>query len=183
MKIKTPITEKDIANLKAGEQIYLSGTIYTGRDAAHKKLVELINEGKKPPFDFNGTAIYYVGPSPKKPNQVIGSAGPTSSYRMDAYSPLLMEHGLKIMIGKGPRSEEFKQELIKIKGVYLSAVGGAAALISKAIKKCTLLAYEELGAEAIYELEVEDMPLIVTYDIYGNDLFKDGITKYQKIEF
>lgn len=180
MKIKTPLTDQDLASLKSGDQIYLSGTIYTGRDAAHKRLVALIKENKDLPFNFNGTAIYYVGPSPKKPNQVIGSAGPTSSYRMDAYSPLLMEHGLKVMIGKGPRSEEFKKELVKHKGVYLSAVGGAAALISKSIKKCTLIAYEELGAEAIYELEVEDMPLIVTYDIYGNDLFAEGIAKHQK---
>lgn len=180
MKIKTPLTDQDLASLKSGDQIYLSGTIYTGRDAAHKRLVALIKENKDLPFNFNGTAIYYVGPSPKKPNQVIGSAGPTSSYRMDAYSPLLMEHGLKVMIGKGPRSEEFKKELVKYKGVYLSAVGGAAVLISKSIKKCTLIAYEELGAEAIYELEVEDMPLIVTYDIYGNDLFAEGIAKHQK---
>ena len=180
MKLHTPILDEDIVKLRAGDSVFITGTIYTGRDAAHKRLVALLNNNEPLPFDPIGTAIYYVGPTPNKPDQPIGSAGPTSSYRMDAYSPALMEKGLKIMIGKGPRSEQFKQELLKQKAVYLSATGGAAALIAKSVKSCTLVAYPDLGAEAIYRLEVENFPAVVTYDIYGNDLFLEGISKYSR---
>ena len=174
--------ENDILKLKAGDVVYLNGTIYTGRDAAHKRIVELIDKGEidKIPIDLNNGAIYYVGPTPTKPGRAIGSAGPTSSYRMDPYSKALMEKGLKIMIGKGSRSKEYKDDLVKYKAVYLSTIGGAAAAISETIKKCELVAYEDLGAEAIYKLEVDNFYTIVTYDAYGNDLFEEGVKKYKK---
>lgn len=177
--LKLPLNEEQIANLHAGDIVLLTGDIYTGRDAAHKRLVKLINENKELPIDLNNATIYYVGPTPKKQGDVIGSAGPTSSYRMDPYTDALLEKGLKIMIGKGPRSEEYKQQLIKHQALYLSTIGGAAALISKSIKKCELICYEDLGPEAIFKLFVEDFYCIVTYDIYGNDLFEEGISKYK----
>lgn len=180
IKLQTPIKEEDILKLRAGDTVSIYGTIYTGRDAAHKRLVELIDNNQPLPIDTNNSIIYYVGPTPAKPNQVIGSAGPTSSYRMDSYAIPLMEKGLKISIGKGPRSDEFKNALKIHGGVYLSAIGGAAALISQSIKKSELVAYEELGAEAIYKLEVEGFTAIVTYDSVGNDLLTDGIEKYRK---
>lgn len=181
--LKTPVSDSDIENLTAGEIVSITGTIYTARDAAHKRLVELVEIKEPLPFDPKNAIIYYVGPTPAKPGQAIGSAGPTSSYRMDPYSVILMKQGLKVMIGKGPRSEEFKKAMIEEKGVYLSAVGGAAALISQSIKKCDLIAYPDLGAEAIYRLEVEDFRAIVTYDTKGNDLLEEGVRKYQKITF
>ena len=179
--IKTPITKEITETLNAGDYIYLTGTIYTARDAAHKRLVELLANNKPLPIDVNGSAIYYVGPTPAKPGRAIGSAGPTSSYRMDAYSEPLMQQGLKIMIGKGPRSAEYKEMLKKYKAVYISAIGGAAAAISESIIKCDMVCYEDLGAEAIYRLEVKDFFGIVTYDVYGNDLFEQEIKKYKQI--
>lgn len=179
IKLNTPISIEDIKKLKAGDSVYLSGIIYTGRDAAHKRLVEVINSGQELPFTLESNVIYYVGPTPAKPGEVIGSAGPTSSYRMDPYSSILMPKGLNVMIGKGPRSEEFKKDLIANKGIYLSAVGGAAALISQSIKEAEIILYEDLGAEAIYKLRVEDFPAIVTYDIHGNDLLLEGVEKYR----
>ncbi len=179
-KVTLPLTEKQIKNLKIGDILEITGVIYTGRDAAHKRLVKLIENNEPLPIDINGGAIYYVGPTPAKPGRAIGSAGPTSSYRMDAYSEPLLKQGLKIMIGKGPRSEEYKQQLIKYNAVYLSAIGGAAASISETIKKCDLVCYEDLGAEAIYRLEVENFFGIVTYDSSGNDLFLEGINKYKE---
>ena len=179
-KFNLPLTENDIINLKAGDIIEITGTIYTARDAAHKRLISLINENKELPIDLNDATIYYTGPTPKKEHEVIGVAGPTSSYRMDEYTLPLLKKGLKIMIGKGPRNDYIKEYLKEYKALYLSAIGGAAVIISKCIKRCDIVCYEDLGTEAIYKLEVENMHLIVTYDIYGNDLFLDGIKKFQE---
>ena len=172
MKLKTPLTKEDIESLHSGDKVKLSGIIYTARDAAHEKLIDLINQGKELPIPLKGQVIYYVGPAPAKPGEVIGAAGPTTSYRMDPYTPQLFEKGLKAVIGKGQRSEKIKKSMIKYKSVYLGAVGGAGALLAKCIKSSEIVAYPELGAEAIRKLEVEDMPLIVINDIYGNDLYE-----------
>lgn len=180
-KLTLPLSEEDVLSLRAGDKIELSGVIYTGRDAAHKRLVELLANNQPLPIDVNGGVIYYVGPTPAKPGRAIGSAGPTSSYRMDAYSEPLMQQGLKVMIGKGPRSEEYRQMLVKYGAVYVSAIGGAAASISESVKKCDLVCYEDLGAEAVYRLEVEGFFGIVTYDSKGNDLFAQEIKKYKKL--
>ena len=179
-KLQLPLSEQDIKNLRAGDKVELTGVIYTGRDAAHKRLVELLDNNQELPINVKGGAIYYVGPTPAKPGRAIGSAGPTSSYRMDPYAEPLLKEGLKIMIGKGPRSDEYRELLQKYGAVYLSAIGGAAASISESIKKCDLICYEDLGAEAIYRLEVVDFFGIVTYDTEGNDLFETGINKYKK---
>ena len=168
IRLNTPIKDKDIKKLKVGEKVLLTGTIYTARDQAHARLINEPN----PLFEMNGSVIYYVGPTPKRDNFPIGASGPTSSYRMDKLAVPLMERGLKIMIGKGDRSEEFRQEMIKNKAIYLIATGGAGALLSSKIIKSTLIMYEDLGAEAVYELEVKDFPCFVAYDIYGNDIFK-----------
>jgi fumarate hydratase subunit beta len=176
-----PIMDYAVEVSKAGDKVEISGIMYTGRDAAHKRLVELLANNKPLPIDVNGSAIYYVGPTPAKPGRAIGSAGPTSSYRMDAYSEPLMQQGLKIMIGKGPRSKEYKEMLKKYSAVYISAIGGAAAAISESIIKCDLVCYEDLGAEAIYRLEIKDFFGIVTYDVHGNDLFLQEIEKYKQI--
>jgi fumarate hydratase subunit beta len=172
INIHTPITNDILNDLKVGDRITLSGIIYTARDAAHKKLVELIKAGKSLPFNIEGQVIYYVGPSPAKPGHVIGSAGPTTSGRMDPYTPSLLEKGLKGMIGKGVRSKEVRQAIQKHRAVYFAAIGGAAALMSKCIKKAEVLAYPELGTEAIYKLEVANFPLIVAIDSKGNDLYE-----------
>jgi fumarate hydratase subunit beta len=174
MKLTTPLKVEDLEKLKAGDTVKISGTIYTARDAAHARLVKLLEEGKELPFDVEGQIIYYVGPTPAKPGQVIGSAGPTTSYRMDPYAPALIAKGLKGMIGKGARDKGVKDAMAEHKAVYFAAVGGAAALIAKSIKKCELIAYEDLGAEAIRKLEVEDFPVIVINDLYGGDLYKEG---------
>ncbi len=180
MKIKTPLDEATIKSLKAGDMIYLTGIMYTGRDAAHKRLVELLKKNEELPVNLKGQTIYYVGPAPARKDRVIGSAGPTSSYRMDAYSNDLMEYGLKVMIGKGSRSDKFIEQMIQNKAIYLQAVGGLGALLSERIKKAKVVAFADLGAEAIYELEVEDFPVVVTYDIYGGNLIKEGISRYKK---
>ncbi len=179
-KLTLPLKEEEILALRAGDKVELTGVIYTGRDAAHKRLCELLLKGEKLPIDVNGGAIYYVGPTPKKPGRAIGSCGPTSSYRMDPYSEQLMAEGLKIMIGKGPRSDKYRQDLINHKAVYMSAIGGAAAAISDSVLKCDLICYEDLGAEAIHRLEVKDFFAIVTYDTIGGDLFTEGINTYKK---
>jgi len=179
INLKTPISNEQILALKAGDTVSITGTIYTARDAAHKKMIETLERKENLPIETNNTIIYYVGPSPAKPGHVIGSAGPTSSYRMDPYALALMEKGIKITIGKGPRSDEFKKNLQIYGGVYLSAVGGAAALISQSIKKAEVVAYPELGAEAIYKLEVENFTAFVTYDSHGNDLLTDGISQFK----
>ena len=172
MKLKTPLTQKDIESLKSGDKVKLSGIIYTARDAAHAKLIELINQKKELPIPLEGQVIYYVGPAPAKPGEVIGAAGPTTSYRMDPYTPKLFKKGLKAVIGKGQRSKKVKKSMIKNKSIYLGAVGGAGALLAKCIKSSEIVAYPELGAEAIRKLEVVDMPLIVINDIYGNDIYE-----------
>jgi fumarate hydratase subunit beta len=178
--LKTPLGIADILKLRSGDEVLLTGIIYTARDAAHKRLLEDLDKGIEPPFDLDGAIIYYVGPTPAKPGRTIGSAGPTSSYRMDPYSIRLMKLGTKVMIGKGQRSESFKQALIQNQGLYFSAIGGAAALLSQRIRKAEIIAYPELGPEAIHRLEVEDFPVIVTYDAFGGDLFSEGIRKYHK---
>lgn len=180
LRLKTPLTDADVEKLKAGDKVLLNGVIYTGRDAAHKRLFDLLQEGKPLPIDLNGQVIYYVGPAPAKPGQAIGSAGPTTSGRMDAYSPKLMEVGLKGMIGKGMRQKEVVEAMKKYKAVYFAATGGAGALLAKAIKKAEIVAYEDLGPEAISRLEVEDFPVIVVNDIYGNDLYQQGMAKYAR---
>lgn len=158
----------------------LTGVIYTARDSAHRRMVETLDRGDKLPFDLKGQVIYFTGPSPARPGQVIGSAGPTTSYRMDAYSPRLMEEGLKGMIGKGSRSQTVKEAMKRYKAVYFAAIGGAGALISKRIKKAELIAYADLSAEAVLRLEVEDFPATVVNDIYGGDLYEEGKTKYRR---
>jgi fumarate hydratase subunit beta len=178
-KIKLPLTEESIKDLHTGDNVLLSGVIYVARDAAHKRLVEALDKGLDLPFDIKGQTIYYMGPSPAKPGQVIGSAGPTTSGRMDSYSPRLMEVGLKGMIGKGNRSKPVKDAMVKNKAVYFAAIGGAGALIAKGIKKSEIIAYEELGAEAIRKLEVSDFPVTVINDIFGRDLYEEGKAKYR----
>lgn len=180
MKITTPFNIEDLKKLKSGDTVEITGVIYTARDAAHARLVKLIEDGKELPMELEGQVIYYVGPTPAKEGQVIGSAGPTTSYRMDSYAPQLIEKGLKGMIGKGSRSKEVKDAIVEHKSVYFAAVGGAAALIAKCIKKSEIIAYEDLGAEAIRRLEVEDFPAIVINDIYGNDLYEEGQAKYRR---
>ena len=177
--MKTPLKDSDIERLKIGDKVLLSGVVYTGRDAAHKRLAELLEKGEDLPFRIQGQAIYYVGPAPAKPGKVIGSCGPTTSYRMDLYTPGLIAKGLKAMIGKGPRSPEVIEALKKYKAVYFVAVGGAGTLIARCVKKAEVVAYEDLGPEAIRRLEIEGLPLIVANDCYGQDLFKEGIKKYR----
>lgn len=179
-KIILPLKDADIEKLKAGDRVLLSGVIYTARDAAHKRLIELLDKGEKLPFDVKGEIIYYVGPTPAKPGFVIGSAGPTTSGRMDAYTPRLLSLGLKGTIGKGQRSAEVIEAMKKHKAIYMAAVGGAAAVIARTIKKAEVVAYEDLGAEAIRRLTVEDFPAIVVNDIYGGDLFNLGVEKYRR---
>ncbi|MFC2021021.1 Fe-S-containing hydro-lyase [Chloroflexota bacterium] len=178
-KVTLPFTDETLEELKAGDSVLLSGVIYVARDAAHKRMIEALDQGKPLPFDVKGQTIYYMGPSPAKPGQPIGAAGPTTSGRMDSYSPRLMAEGLKGMIGKGMRSQAVKDAIKKHKALYLSAIGGAAALISKSIKKSEVIAYEELGAEAVRRLEVEDFPATVANDIYGGDLYQEGKARYR----
>jgi len=178
-KLNFPLTDDVITDLKAGDDVLLNGVLYVGRDAAHKRMVETLDQGKPLPFDIKGQTIYYMGPSPAKPGQVIGAAGPTTSGRMDSYAPRLMEVGLKGMMGKGNRSQAVKDAMKKYKAVYFAAIGGAGALASKRIKKSEVVAYDELGAEALRRLEVEDFPAQVINDIYGGDLYEQGKARYQ----
>ena len=178
-KITLPLTDETMKELHAGDNVLLNGVIYVARDAAHKRIVETLDQGKPLPFDIKGQTVYFMGPSPAKPGQPIGSAGPTTSGRMDSYSPRLMAEGLKGMIGKGMRSQAVKDAIKEYKAVYLAAIGGAGALISKSIKKSEIIAYEELGAEAIRRLEVEDFPATVINDIYGGDLYQEGKARYR----
>jgi fumarate hydratase subunit beta len=180
IRLKTPLADKDVEKLKAGDKVLINGVIYTGRDAAHKRLIDLLKEGKPLPVDLKGQIIYYVGPAPAKPGQAIGSAGPTTSGRMDAYSPKLMEIGLKGMIGKGMRKKEVVEAMKKYKAVYFAATGGAGALLAKAIKKAQVVAYGDLGPEAINRLEVVDFPVIVVNDVKGNDLYQQGMQQYAR---
>ncbi len=176
----TPLSEEDVTKLKAGDIVYLSGTIFTARDAAHKRLVDLIEAGEELPFQLDGAVIYFVGPTPPKPGEPIGSAGPTTSYRMDSYSPTLIKHGLRGMIGKGKRNDAVKEACQKYKAVYFGATGGAGALLSKTITEAVVIAYEELGPEAIRMLKVENFPVTVVNDTHGNDLYEAGRKQYEK---
>ncbi len=169
-KIDLPLKDDVINELKAGDSVLITGSMITGRDAAHKRLYELIEKGEELPVNIKGEVIYYVGPAPAKPGHAVGPAGPTSSYRMDKYTPALLDRGLKGMIGKGARNQEVIDSMIKNNVVYFAAIGGAAALISKSIKKVEVLAYEDLGTEAIYRFEVEDFPAIVAIDSHGNSV-------------
>ena len=178
--LDTPLKDEDLEKLKIGDKVLITGTVYTARDAAHKRLVDLIEAGKELPFDIKGQIIYFVGPAPARPGMPIGSAGPTTSYRMDPYSPILLDAGLKGMIGKGQRSKEVINSMIKNKGVYFAAIGGAAVVMAQSVKAARIIAYEDLGTEAIRELKVENLPCIVANDIYGEDLYEEGVRLNRK---
>jgi fumarate hydratase subunit beta len=180
MKLTTPLTGEVIKQLHAGDKVSITGVIYVGRDAAHKRLVAALDAGEALPFEPDGQIIYYMGPAPAKPGDPIGSAGPTTSYRMDPYAPRLMEVGLKGMVGKGNRSQPVREAMQKHKAVYLAAIGGAGALIAKSIKGAEVIAYDDLGAEALRRLEVEDFPAIVVNDIHGSDAYEDGLKQYNR---
>ena len=180
ISLTPPLSDQDTENLKIGDQVIFNGVIYTARDAAHKRLVELIDKGELLPYDVKGAVIYYVGPTPARPGEAIGSAGPTTSYRMDPYAPRLIELGLKGMIGKGNRGQNVLDAMQQHKAVYFTATGGAAALIARWITKCEVIAYPDLGAEAIHRLEVKDFQAVVANDCHGGDLFREGIKKYRK---
>lgn len=178
IKLQTPLTREKVRTLKAGDSCLISGTIYTARDAAHKRLCELVAQGKELPMDIKDAIIYFVGPTPAKPGQAIGSAGPTTSYRMDAYSPTLISIGQTGMIGKGKRNEDVVNAMKEYGAVYFGAIGGCGALLSKCIKSAEIVAYEDLGAEAIRRLEVEDFPVVVIIDSEGNNLYESGRKAY-----
>ena len=178
IKITTPLTREKVRKLRAGDSCLISGVIYTARDAAHKRLCELVEAGKELPLDVKDSIIYFVGPTPAKPGQAIGSAGPTTSYRMDAYSPTLIKLGLTGMIGKGKRGAEVVDAMKEHGAVYFGAIGGCGALLSKCIKKAEVIAYDDLGAEAIRRLEVEDFPAVVIIDSQGNNLYQSGRANY-----
>lgn len=178
IKLETPLTKEKLKRLKAGDEVLLSGTIYTGRDAGHKRLCNLLDEGKELPFDLQDATIFYVGPTPSKPGQVFGSGGPTTSGRMDKFAPRLIKLGMRSMIGKGYRSDEVKQAIIDNTGVYFGAIGGAGAMMSSCIKECKVIAFEDLGPEAIRCLKVKDMPLVVVIDSEGNDQYQIGRNDY-----
>jgi fumarate hydratase subunit beta len=177
-RISAPLTDEVVEDLKIGDNVLISGTVYTARDAAHKRLVELVDKGEKLPFDIKGQIIYFVGPTPARPGEAIGSAGPTTSYRMNIYTPRLIAVGQKGMIGKGEMGPEVVEAMKKHKAVYMAAVGGAGALISRAITAAEIVAYDDLGAEAIRKLTVKDFPVIVALDCHGGNLFEEGIAKY-----
>ncbi|NWJ47887.1 MAG: Fe-S-containing hydro-lyase [Chloroflexi bacterium] len=178
VKIHTPLTKEQSLQLKAGDQVLITGTLYTGRDAAHKRFSETLERGEALPVDLNGQIIYYVGPSPAKPGQVIGSAGPTTATRMDSYTPQLLELGLRGMIGKGKRSEAVRDALKKHGAVYFGSIGGLGALLAKCIKKSEVVAYADLGAEAVHRLEVVDFPAVVLCDAHGGDLYSSAVKEW-----
>ena len=178
IRITTPLTQEKVKDLRAGDSCLISGVIYTARDAAHKRLCELVAAGKELPLDVKDSIIYFVGPTPAKPGQVIGSAGPTTSYRMDAYSPTLISLGLTGMIGKGKRGQEVVDAMKEYGAVYFGAIGGCGALLSKCVKKAEVIAYDDLGAEAIRRMEVEDFPAVVIIDSLGNNLYQSGRADY-----
>jgi fumarate hydratase subunit beta len=177
-RINLPLTDELVTVLKVGDNVLLSGVVYVARDAAHRRMIEALDKGRPLPFDIKGQTIYYMGPTPPRPGRPIGSAGPTTSGRMDVYAPRLMAEGLKGMIGKGKRSQTVKDAIKKHRAVYLAAIGGAGALISKSIKKSEVIAYDELGTEALRRLEVEDFPATVANDVYGGDMFQQGKANY-----
>ena len=169
-----------LAPLRAGDTVYLSGTVYTSRDAAHKRLCEMLERGEKPPYKLEGSAVYYVGPTPERPGEVIGSAGPTTSGRMDAYSPRILDLGQKIMIGKGARSQAVIDSIVRNGAVYLGAVGGAGAVMASSVKACRIICWEDLGCEAVREMYVENFPLTVIIDSHGGNLYETGPESYLK---
>jgi len=178
-RLQTPLKEEDVVKLRIGDKVLLSGVVYTARDAAHKRLIELIQKDQPLPIELEGEVIYYVGPSPAPPGRPIGAAGPTTSYRMDPYAPILIAHGIKGMIGKGKRSQQVIEAMVKYKAVYFGATGGAGALISQSIKEAGIIAYEDLGPEAIWRFKVEDLPVIVVNDTMGNDLYEQGKEEFR----
>ena len=177
-RLTTPCTAQDLAPLKAGDTVLLSGVVYTARDQAHKRMIEALDKGEALPFDLTGSAIYYVGPTPERPGEVIGSAGPTTSGRMDAMSPRLLDLGNKIMIGKGKRTDAVKQSVVKNGAVYLAAIGGAGALMAGSVQSCEIIAWPDLGCEAVRKLVVKDFPLTVLLDTHGGDLYQSGPAAY-----
>ena len=176
--LTTPVTPEMLAPLKAGDTVFLSGTVYTARDAAHKRMMELLDAGQSLPFPVEGSAVYYVGPTPERPGEIIGSAGPTTSGRMDAYSPRLLDLGQAIMIGKGARNQAVKDAVRRSGGVYLAALGGAGALMAESVKSLEVICWEDLGCEAVRKLEVENFPLTVILDPHGGDLYQSGPEAY-----
>ena len=179
-RITLPLSEEVLKDLSAGDDVLLNGTIYVGRDAAHKRMIEALDRGEKLPFDIKGQTIYFMGPTPPRPGKPIGAAGPTTSGRMDSYSPRLIAEGLKGMVGKGMRSTAVKEAMKQHKAVYFGTVGGAGALTSKSIKKAEVVVYEELGAEALRRLEVSNFPVTVVNDTYGGDLYEEGKANYKR---
>lgn len=179
-RLTTPVKKEDLAPLRAGDTVILSGIVYTARDAAHKRMMERLDKGEKLPFDLEGSAIYYVGPTPEKPGEIIGSAGPTTSGRMDAYSPRLLDLGQPIMIGKGKRNWEVKEAIRRNGAVYLAAVGGAGALMAASVQSVEIICWDDLGCEAVRKMEVKDFPLTVVIDSEGNDLYEQGPAEYKK---
>ena len=177
-QLTTPVTREMLAPLRAGDTALLSGTVYTARDAAHKRMMELLDAGKPLPFPVEGSAVYYVGPTPERPGQVIGSAGPTTSCRIDAYSPRLLDLGLDVMIGKGARNQAVKDAVVRNGAVYLAALGGAGALMAESVKSLEVICWEDLGCEAVRKLEVENFPLTVILDAHGGDLYQSGPAAY-----
>ncbi|MEJ5375224.1 MAG: Fe-S-containing hydro-lyase [bacterium] len=180
IKLTTPLRDEDVEKLRIGQKVFLNGVVYTARDAAHKRLMDLIQARQPLPIDIRGQVIYYVGPSPAKPGRPIGSAGPTTSYRMDAYAPKLMELGLKGMIGKGKRAQEVIQAMVRYKAVYFGATGGAGALLARSVLEAQVVAYEDLGPEAIRRLVVKDLPVMVVNDVLGQDLYEEGVRRYAR---
>lgn len=177
-KLTTPVTREMLACLRAGDTVLLSGTVYTARDAAHKRLIELLDADTPLPFPLEGAAVYYVGPTPERPGEIIGSAGPTTSGRMDAYSPRLLDLGLSIMIGKGARNQTVKDSVVRNGAVYLAALGGAGALMAASVRSLEIICWEDLGCEAVRKLEVKDFPLTVILDAHGGDLYQSGPAAY-----
>ncbi|MBF8267665.1 MAG: hydro-lyase, Fe-S type, tartrate/fumarate subfamily, beta subunit [Dehalococcoidia bacterium] len=176
----TPLSEEALAGLRAGDQVLLTGVIYTARDAAHRRIIEGVDRGEKPPIDLRGQTLYYVGPTPPRPGQVIGSAGPTTAYRMDSFTLRMLSLGVKATIGKGGRGKEVREAMVKHRAVYFGAIGGSGALLSGTIKRAEVVAYEDLGTEAIRRLEVVEFPVIVVNDIYGNDLLEQGKAEWRR---
>lgn len=179
-KLEEPFTKEKLSQFKSGDTVLITGTIYTARDAAHKRLIEMLDKGENLPFEIDGSIIYYVGPTPAKEGYPIGSAGPTTSYRMDAYAPTLLDMGQAGMIGKGQRNKDVKDAVLRNGAVYMAAIGGAAALVSKAIVSAEVIAFEDLGAEAVRKLTVRDMPVTVVLDCHGGDLYIEGRENYLK---
>lgn len=180
IKLTAPLGAADVEKLNIGDTVLISGIIYTGRDAAHKRMIEALDRGEELPFPIEGSVIYYAGPAPTKPGHVIGSVGPTTSYRMDPYAPRLLDLGMRMMVGKGKRNQDVIDACVRNKAVYCAAVGGAAALLAKRVTSVEIVAYEDLGPEAVRKLGVDEFPVIVVNDVRGNDLYKEGRKQYAR---